>query len=201
MDLDRKTIENDEIYLRQISTPVDFQNDNYRDYIDKLKKYCKNNAVFALAPVQIGIPKRIIYIKNTSQNMENNFTNEYDEGIIYINPVIISSKGNTRFLEGCASCKFMENDKMIYYTGIVNRPYSLEVEYYDINGNKQNKIIEGFEATIFSHEYDHLNGILHMDKSIDIFKMTLNEMKEYRQKHPYEVLSINTEYELAKKKK
>jgi len=30
--------------------------------------------------------------------------------------------------------------------------------------NLERKTIEGFEATVFSHEYDHLNGILHMDK-------------------------------------
>lgn len=201
MYLNRKTIESAEEYLRQVSIPVDFQNDNYMEYVNALEKYCKNNTVFALAPVQIGIPKRLIYIKNTSQNMENNSTEGYDENIIYINPIIISAKGKTRFLEGCASCKFMENDKMIYYVGIVDRPYSLEIEYYDIRGIKRNKIIEGFEATVFSHEYDHLNGVLHMDKSCEIFKMTLGEMKEYRIKHPYEVLSKDCLYDYVKSKK
>lgn len=69
------------------------------EYVNALEKYCKNNTVFALAPVQIGIPKRLIYIKNTSQNMENNSTEGYDENIIYINPIIISAKGKTRFLD------------------------------------------------------------------------------------------------------
>lgn len=189
MNLNRKTIENDEEYLRQVSTNVDFQKDNVMEYIETLEKYCKNNAVFALAPIQIGIPKRIIYIKNTSQNMENNYVKKYDESIIYINPTIVSKNGLTRFLEGCASCKFMKNNKMIYYAGIVDRPYSLEIEYYDIYGIKHNKTIKGFEATVFSHEYDHLNGILHMDKASKIFEMTLEEMKEYRTRNPYEVIS------------
>lgn len=195
MQLNRKTIENDEEYLRQQSIPVDFDNDNYLDYIKSLEEYCKNNTVFALAPVQIGIPKRLIYIKNTSENMNNNFENDYDESIIYINPIIVKRLGKTRFLEGCASCKYLDNDKMIYYAGIVDRPYSLEIEYYDIEGIKHSKIIEGFEATIFSHEYDHLNGILHMDKSNKIFKMTLDEMKEYRLNNPYEIISKDCEYE------
>ncbi len=63
MEIKRKTIENDEEYLRQVSVPVDFQNDDYKGYIEVLEKYCKENIVFALAPVQIGIPKRLIYIK------------------------------------------------------------------------------------------------------------------------------------------
>lgn len=195
MNLDRKTIENDEKYLRQVSIPVDFQNDNYMEYIEALKKYCKSNAVFALAPVQIGIPKRLIYIKNTHQNMENNITEGYDEGIVYINPKIICAKGRTRFLEGCASCIYIDGNNVIHYAGIVDRPYSIEIEYYDIEGIKRNKIIEGFEATIFSHEYDHLNGVLHMDKSSEIFEMTLEEMKGYRLHNPYKVISKEAKFE------
>lgn len=195
MDLDRKTIESDEKYLRQVSIPVDFQNDKYMEYIEKLEKYCKNNAVYALAPVQIGIPKRLIYIKNTSQNMEKNMTEDYDEGIVYINPKIICAKGTTRFLEGCESCIYKNGNNIIHYAGIVDRPYLIEIEYYDTKGIKQNKIIEGFEATIFSHEYDHLNGVLHMDKSSEIFEMKLEEMKEYRLQNPYKVISKEAKFE------
>ena len=74
MELDRKTIEHDEEYLRQVSTPIDFENDNYLEYIRKLKEYCATHYCYALAPVQIGIPKRLIYVKNTQQNMDNNVT-------------------------------------------------------------------------------------------------------------------------------
>lgn len=192
----RKTIEKDEEFLRQKSTAIDFKNDNYKEYIDMLEQYCKSNAVFALAPIQIGISKRIIYIKNTSQDMNNNFSNNYDENVIYINPVIINALGKTEYLEGCASCKYLDNNEWIYYAGIVERPYLLEIEYYDIKGVKKNKIIEGFEATVFMHEYDHLNGILHMDKSKEIYKMTLEEMKEYRNKNPYKISSKDDKYNL-----
>lgn len=189
MDLDRKTIEKDEEYLRQVSTNVDFEKDNVMEFVIKLKEYCNQNYCYALAPVQIGIPKRLIYIKNTQQNMENNITEGYDEGIIYINPKIIAQRGVTRFLEGCESCIYINGNNVIHYAGIVDRPYLIEIEYQDIYGIKQNKIIEGFEATVFSHEYDHLNGVLHMDKSSEIFEMTLEEMKEYRLHNPYKVIS------------
>lgn len=35
----------------------------------------------------------------------------------------------------------------------------IKVEYLDLNGNKQRKFIRGWEARIFQHELDHLNGI------------------------------------------
>lgn len=117
MDLKRKTIIEDEEFLRQVSSSVDFEKDDYLDCIKSLKEYCQNNTVYALSPIQIGIPKRLIYIRNTSQNMENNFSNEYDESVIYINPVIISSKGHTKFLEGCASCIKLEGKKSYLLCG------------------------------------------------------------------------------------
>lgn len=189
-----KTIEKDEEYLRQISKDVDFENDNIDDYINALKDYCENNTVYALAPVQIGIPKRLIYIKNTNSDMNNNMLKDYNEGIVYINPVIIEEKGLTTFLEGCESCSFVENNKIVRYAAIVNRPYSIKFKYDDLNGNKNIKTIEGFEATVFCHEFDHLNGILHMDKSDKIYKMTLDEMKEFRLRNPYRIISKDCEY-------
>lgn len=194
MEIKLKTIENDEAYLRQISTDIDFKEDDYKSYISSLKDYCENNAVFALSPIQIGIPKRIIYIRNTKANMDNNFKEGYNEGIVYINPTIISMKGKTKFLEGCQSCSYKKDDKLIYYSCIVDRPYLIEIEYYDINGNKKNKTLEGFESTVFSHEYDHLNGILHMDRSNEIFEMTTDEMKEYRTSNPYGVISKSDDF-------
>lgn len=191
MQLVRKTIENDEEFLRQISKEVNFEKDNYMEYIEALKEYCEQHYCYALAPVQIGIPKRIIYIKNTSSNMDNNVIDGYDESIIYINPIIKSSKGKTAFLEGCESCIYHKNNKIIHYAGVIERPYIIEIEYFDLKGNKNTKVIEGFEATVFCHEYDHLNGILHMDKSKEIFEMSIEEMKDYRLKNPYEIISKN----------
>lgn len=186
MEIIRKTIEADESYLRQISTDVDFNKDNYKEWIEALKKYCQNNAVYALAPVQIGIPKRIIYFRNTTSDMTKNKDSNYDEKTVLINPTIIEAKGHTRFIERCASC--------LDYVAIVDRPYQVEVEYYDVNGNKVHEIFEGFKATVFSHEYDHLNGILHIDLSDDVKKMTWEETKTYREQHPYEIISKTCDY-------
>lgn len=192
MELDRKTIENDMEYLRQISTPVDFENDHYKDWIEALKEYCQNNAVYALAPVQIGIPKRMIYFRNTTSDMTKNKDSNYDENTVLINPVIINAKGHTRFIERCASC--------LDYVATVDRPYSAEVEYYDVNGNIVHETFEGFKATVFSHEYDHLNGILHIDLSDDVREMTWEETKTYREEHPYEVLSKDDKFDYGSRK-
>lgn len=182
----RVTIEDNENYLRQKSLDVDFNNDEYKKEIEILKEYCLNSECYALAPIQIGIPKRIIFIRNTSTDMTKNNNKNYNEEIIYINPVIKNMYGHTRFLEGCGSCKYSDGN---YLVGVVDRPYKIEVEYFDIDGIKNNKIIENFEATIFCHEYDHLNGVLHMDRIEDLSLMTLEQMREYRSNNSYEILS------------
>ena len=192
MELNRITIENDEKFLRQTSTDVDFNKDNYMEWIEALKNYCQNNAVYALAPVQIGIPKRMIYLRNTTSDMTKNKDSNYDECTVLINPVIIQAKGHTRFLERCESC--------MDFVATIDRPFSVEVEYYDINGNRIHEVFQGFKATVFSHEYDHLNGILHIDLSDNVQLMTWEEAKMYREKHPYEVLSQDDKFDFESRK-
>lgn len=177
----RKTIENDEEFLRQVSVDVDFIKDDYMDYINQLREYCTSEAVYALAPVQIGIPKRMIYLRNTTADMSKNTDSSYNEDIVLINPVIIRREGHTRFLERCESC--------LDLAGVVDRPYLVEVSYYDIDGQMKNEVFEGFKATVFSHEYDHLNGILHIDLADELFKFSMDETKNYREHHPYEIIS------------
>lgn len=66
VEIDRKTIENDEIYLRQISKPVDFDTTEWKDALQKLEYFCKNDKlVIAMAAVQLGIPLRLLYLKKT----------------------------------------------------------------------------------------------------------------------------------------
>lgn len=186
MKLTRITIQDNEQYLRQISKEIDFKNDNYKEWIKELKEYCENNAVYALAPIQIGIPKRMIYLRNTTSDMTKNLDANYNENIIIINPIIIKAQGHTRFPERCESC--LDN------VAIIDRPYKVEIEYQDIDGKKVHDTFEGFKATVFCHEYDHLNGILHIDLSKDIKHLSLEETKKYRDEHPYEILSKDEEY-------
>jgi peptide deformylase len=188
MKIIRKTIENDEEYLRQISQPVSLDDDNYKKEIELLERFCNENECFALAAVQIGIPKRMIYLKNTTLNVPLEDMN-YNESKVLINPIVIYRKGCTKYWEACLSCL----DNM----GLVNRPYEMLVQYYDDNGIEHSKKFEGFEATVLSHELDHLDGILHMDIAEEILNMPLKERKVFREQHPYEIISKTCDYDNA----
>lgn len=184
MKYDTINIKDNLEFLRQKSTEVDLSNDDYLETIELLKEKSKNRSnLLALASIQVGIPKRLIYIKNTDLNIEDD---SHDEGIVLINPVIKKCEGLTRFYENCASC--------LDYMGLVYRPYRIEIEYYDENKIKHNDIVEGFKATLLSHELDHLDGILHIDKSTKIYDMKLEDRKLFRELNKYEVIDKNCEY-------
>ena len=190
MKLERKTIDNDEKFLRQISREVDLENDNYKEIVETLKDFCINKEkALAVASVQLGIPLRLIYVKKT--DLERLFE-EYDEAKVLINPVIIKKEGLTRYWETCASC--------LDYMGLVERPYKITIEYYDIDKNKHIEDFSGFPATVLCHEIDHLDGILHIDKSLEIYNMPVEERREFRKTHDYEIIRKDGKFEISGEK-
>lgn len=186
MEIKRKTILNDEEYLRQVSQPVNLNNETYKKEIKLLEQFCLENECFALAAIQIGIPKRMIYLKNTTLDISLEDKN-YNESKVLINPIVISRKGYTKYWEACLSCL----DNM----GLVGRPYKIDVQYYDENGVKHIETFEGFEATVLSHELDHLDGILHIDIAEEVLNMPKEARKSYREEHPYQVISKTCDYD------
>ena len=182
--VEAKILDNDLEWLRQVSQVVDLSTDDISEDLKVLEEYCLGHGVFAMAAVQLGIPKRLVYIKNT--DLDKIEDEEWNEATILINPVIKRREGLTQYWEACASCL----DNM----GLVLRPYLVEIEYLDINGNKCEMTFEGFPATVFSHEYDHLDGILHMDKALEVLVMEKEERKEFRKEHPYEVFSKDGDF-------
>ena len=193
------TIADNEKYLRQISAPVDIKNDlELKNNISILEQFCKENEVMAMAAVQLGIPKRLVYLKNTNldiiNKMQSNSTTDaeenYNEARVLINPVIIKREGLTDYWEACASC--------LNNCGRVLRPYIIDVEYYDISGNKHKDTFKGFESTVLSHEMDHLDGILHIDAAEELYQFTVEERKAWRQTHGYNIYYENGDYEKLK---
>ncbi len=182
--MEAKTIEKDMEWLRRVSKEVSLDDKELKNDLEVLRDYSLNNGVLAMAAIQLGIDKRLIYIKNTDVN--NLLDRTVDESIVLINPVIEKMEGLTTFWEACASC--------LNNMGMVLRPYKVTISYMDLDGNKLSKVFEGFGATVFCHEYDHLDGILHMDKSLEMFDMEPEDRAKFREDHPYEILNKTGDY-------
>jgi len=109
-----------------------------------------------LAGPQVGILKRIFV-----------FTH-YDKNVWVINPEILEQSGENKYLaEGCLSLP----DKI----GEVIRPQKIKVRYQNEKGDFKEKTYSGFSAKAFCHEYDHLDGILYIDRCDKVF----NNYEEY----------------------
>ncbi len=178
MMLEAKKIDKDLEWLRKVSKEVDVLTDDLTEDIKVLEEYSLGHGVFAMAAIQLGIDKRIIYLKNT--RLDKVEDDNWNEGTVLINPIIKKREGLTKYWEACASC--LDN------TGLLVRPYKVLIHYVDLNGKNHQKTFKGFPATVFSHEYDHLDGILHMDKALELRIMTKDERKEFRKTNGYEVL-------------
>ena len=106
-----------------------------------------------LSLIQLGIAKRIFVI--VFEVEEGKF-----ETYTVINPKILSESEEKIYVsegEGCLSI-----NRPI--EGIVPRSARINVEYYDIDGNKINKRFREELSIVFQHEYDHLDGILFYDR-------------------------------------
>ena len=54
--------------------------------------------------------------------------------------------------------------------GLVDRPETVWVKYQDGYGNEVENKFKGYAAKAFCHVYDHLDGILFIDKATKIKK-------------------------------
>lgn len=72
--------------------------------------------------------------------------------------------------EGCLSVPGLR--------GYVERPQSIRINYQDLEGAKHQLDLEGFMATVFQHEFDHLDGLLYLDRMTDISKLMFEEELE-----------------------
>ncbi|MEA5617650.1 peptide deformylase [Cronbergia sp. UHCC 0137] len=79
------------------------------------------------------------------------------QAIAMINPEIIGhSTEIVKDWEGCLSVPGIR--------GLVPRYQRVEVEYADSSGRQQKQELTNFVARIFQHEYDHLDGLVFLDR-------------------------------------
>jgi len=76
---------------------------------------------------------------------------------VFINPVIIEEEGKEwKFNEGCLSIPGIRED--------IDRKEGVHLKYFDENFVEHDEVFEGVAARIIQHEYDHLEGILFIDR-------------------------------------
>lgn len=172
---------------------IDFENKQfYTDVIEKIKNLCIGQYAFAAAAPQFGINKRFIVFvsaeeKKVSSVQELQQLESHYDVMAYFNPKITMMKGLTYYYEAC-----MSTGDII---GKVARPYYIEFDYQDIDGNYHHECLENFKARVFCHEADHLDGIEFLDKASDItYNADLKKRIEIRDRYPNKIISKDCEF-------
>lgn len=153
-------------YIRKIGDPILYKkakpvekiDDHILMILSDMAETMYNADGVGLAANQIGILRRLVVV-------------DVGEGLIeLINPEIILEEGEQIGQEGCLSVPNV--------TGEVKRPKKIKVKYLDRNGDIKEIEGEDFLARALSHEIDHLNGVLFVDKAIRIINEEDEEKTE-----------------------
>ncbi|HQC54353.1 MAG TPA: peptide deformylase [Clostridia bacterium] len=145
----RNIFKDGEPVLRRKAREVKDFDERLAELLDDMKETLDLADGVGLAAPQVGISKRVIIVDTP------------DEGFFeFINPEIVESKGKQVLPEGCLSVDKSENC-------YVQRPMTVKVKGFDRNGQPITAVAKGLAARAFSHEIDHLNGILFYDKKVD----------------------------------
>jgi peptide deformylase len=104
-----------------------------------------------LAAPQVGVNKRLM-VYNPSGDSK-----KWLEETILVNPEIVEySDAKDTEIEGCLSFPDMNAE--------VTRSKWIKVEAMNLRGKPMKKKFTGWEARIFQHEYDHLDGTVYIDR-------------------------------------
>jgi len=104
-----------------------------------------------LAAPQVGVNKRLMVYNESGDKKK------WLDEVVMVNPRIVElSEAKDIETEGCLSFPDMSGD--------VERAKWIKVEALNLKGKKIKKKFKGWEARIFQHEYDHLDGVVYIDR-------------------------------------
>ena len=87
---------------------------------------------------------------------------------VFANPKVeVVNPESAGFWEGCLSVPGLR--------GYVERPQHVRVTYQDLKGKQHVLELTGFLATVFQHEFDHLDGVLYIDRIKDTKKLVFED--------------------------
>jgi peptide deformylase len=135
--------------LKEKSGPVINIDENIQNLIDKMTEVLEKQSGVGLAAPQIGEKKRIFITKIPGDILR-----------IFINPDIIqTSQELESYEEGCLSIPGV-------WANVI-RPAEISIQAWDIKGKIFRISAEEILARVIQHEFDHLNGILFIDRLND----------------------------------
>ena len=173
--------------LRKETEEIDANYPDLKQLIADMFETMYHSKGVGLAAPQIGLPIRLFIVDAAGFNEDGEAPELEGFKRVFINPIIIEEKGKEwKFEEGCLSIPGIREE--------VARKPELTIEYYNENFELVEEKLDGLGARVVQHEYDHIEGILFIDKinplKKQLIKSRLNAITKgeikvgYRMKFP-----------------
>lgn len=141
--------------LRKISVEITPEYPGLQQLITDMWETMYFSVGVGLAAPQINKQIRLFVIDASPYEEDKPETKDFKK--VFINPKIVEEKGEEwAFSEGCLSIPDIHED--------VLRKSDIHLTYYDEQFNFHDEWFTGMLARIIQHEYDHLEGVLFVDK-------------------------------------
>lgn len=144
--------------LRRKARPVTRFDDDLQTLIDDMIETMRHANGVGLAAPQVDVPLRVAVVETLPDYDEDGQEIEGTRDLyVLVNPEIVwQSRDEVDGIEGCLSIPG--------YIGEVSRATSVRVRAQDRHGKKFRLRLHEWDARIFQHEIDHLDGILYIDR-------------------------------------
>ncbi len=134
--------------LRQKAEPIDPIDDTVRAVAARMFDLMREARGVGLAAPQVGLPWRM-FVANP--------TGEPDDDHVFINPSLSDlGRDQTSAEEGCLSLPDIRAQ--------IRRPQLVTIEATGLDGGPIRMTSDEFPARVWQHEFDHLEGVLILDK-------------------------------------
>lgn len=143
--------------LREKGIEIDANYPDLQQFIDDMFETMYASSGVGLAAQQVGKAIRLFVIDASPFAEDEGY--EYLEGFkkVFINPTITNETGEEwEFNEGCLSFPELRFN--------VSRKSKITITYFDRDFKKHTETFDGLAARIVQHEYDHIEGILFIDR-------------------------------------
>jgi len=149
--------------LKQKTEPVQRINDEIRQLAEDMLETMYQAPGVGLAAPQVGHSLRLL-VADPGDEEDRNKRNP----LVLINPEITEREGQAAINEGCLSVPG--------FTAEVPRAYRIALRAWTLDEQEIELELEDFPAIVIQHEYDHLDGILFIDR-ISRLKRNIYERK------------------------
>ena len=156
--------------LREVAEPYPLEkigSKEFHELVKDMRETLHEVGGIGLAAPQIDVLYRlaVIEIKNTESRYGEIPLTPF---AAYVNPEITVLGDDTAGIwEGCLSIPNL--------MGYVERPQHIRVDWTNEKGESKSMEAIGLLATVFQHEFDHLNGKLYIDRITDTTKIAFED--------------------------